>query len=135
MQLGNLLRSSPDLSGVVRSIATGAARTFGFDEVTVYLNAAEGDVFRAHAVVGRDEARDQAILDTPVPVAAFGPLLAERHQIGCAFFIDHREHEYTDEERRLFPPRRPFPASRRAPSARGSAATNSSCRCAIAPTA
>jgi diguanylate cyclase (GGDEF)-like protein len=113
VQLGNLLRSSPDLSGVVRAIATGAARTFGFDEVTVYLNESEGDVFRAHAVVGRDEARDQAILDTPVPAGAFAPFLTERHQIGCAFFIDHHDHEYTVEERRLFP--LPPPASGEAP--------------------
>jgi diguanylate cyclase (GGDEF)-like protein len=109
VQLGNLLRSSPDLSGVVRSIATGAARTFGFDEVTVYLNTPEADVFRAHAVVGRDETRDQAILDTPVASAAFAPFLAERHQIGCAFFVDHREHDYTAEERRLFPLPAPVP--------------------------
>ena len=47
VQLGNLLRSSPDLSGVVRSIATGAARTFGFNEVTVYLSAPGDDLFRA----------------------------------------------------------------------------------------
>ena len=103
MQLGNLLRSSPDLSGVVRSIATGAARTFGFDEVAVYLSAPGDDVFRAHAVVGRDEARDQAILDTPVPTAAFAALMPERYQLGCAFFVDHREHEYTPEELALFP--------------------------------
>ena len=103
MQLGNLLRSSPDLSGVVRSIATGAARTFGFDEVAVYLSGPGDDVFRAHAVVGRDEARDQAILDTPVPTAAFAALMPERYQMGCAFFIDHREHEYTAEELALFP--------------------------------
>ena len=103
MQLGNLLRSSPDLSGVVRSIATGAARTFGFDEVAVYLSAPGDDVFRAHAVVGRDEARDQAILDTPVPTGAFAALMPERYQLGCAFFVDHREHEYTPEELALFP--------------------------------
>jgi diguanylate cyclase (GGDEF)-like protein len=103
VQLGNLLRSSPDLSGVVRSIATGAARTFGFNEVTVYLGAPGDDLFRAHAVVGRDEARDQSILDTPVPGSAFNALLLERYQIGCAFFIDHREHEYTAEERTYFP--------------------------------
>ena len=103
VQLGNLLRSSPDLSGVVRSIATGAARTFGFNEVTVYLNAPGDDLFRAHAVVGRDETRDQAILDTPVPTKAFIALMPERYQIGCAFFVDHREHEYTPEERSYFP--------------------------------
>ncbi len=103
VQLGNLLRSSPDLSGVVRSIATGAARTFGFNEVTVYLNAPGDDLFRAHAVVGRDETRDQAILDTPVPTRAFIALMPERYQIGCAFFVDHREHEYTPEERSYFP--------------------------------
>ena len=102
VQLGSLLRSSPDLSGVVRSIATGAARTFGFNEVTVYLIAPGDDLFRAHAVVGRDEARDQTILDTAVPAAAFVALMPERHQIGCAFFVDRREHEYTPEERTYF---------------------------------
>ena len=102
VQLGNLLRSSPDLSGVVRSIATGAARTFGFNEVTVYLIAPGDDLFHAHAVVGRDETRDQVILDTPVPAAAFVALMPERYQIGCAFFVDRREHEYTPEERTYF---------------------------------
>ena len=108
VQLGNLLRSSPDLSGVVRSIATGAARTFGFNEVTVYLSAPGDDLFRAHAVVGRDEARDQAILDTPVPAAAFLALMPERYQIGCAYFVDVREHKYTPEERALFPAPEPI---------------------------
>jgi diguanylate cyclase (GGDEF)-like protein len=108
-QLGNLLRSSSDLSGVVRSIATGAARTFGFNEVTVYLSAPGDDLFRAHAVVGRDEARDQTILDTPVPAAAFVALMPERYQIGCAFFVDHREHQYTAEERAFFPVPEPGP--------------------------
>jgi diguanylate cyclase (GGDEF)-like protein len=103
VQLGNLLRSSPDLSGVVRSIATGAARTFGFNEVAVYLSAPGAELFRAHAVVGRDEARDQTILSTPVPAAAFAALMSEQFQIGCAFFIDHREHQYTPEERAFFP--------------------------------
>jgi diguanylate cyclase (GGDEF)-like protein len=102
VQLGSLLRSSPDLSGVVRSIATGAARTFGFNEVTVYLIAPGDDLFRAHAVVGRDEARDQSILDMPVPAAAFVSLMPERYQIGCAFFVDRRQHEYTPEERAYF---------------------------------
>ncbi len=102
VQLGNLLRSSPDLLGVVRSIATGAARTFGFNEVAVYLAAPGDDLFHAHAVAGRDEVRDQAILDTPVPAAAFGALMPERYQIGCAFFVDHHEHRYTPEERALF---------------------------------
>jgi diguanylate cyclase (GGDEF)-like protein len=109
VQLGNLLRSSPDLPGVVRSIATGAARTFGFNEVTVYLSAPGDDKFRAHAVVGRDEARDQTILDTPVPVSVFSALMLERYQIGCAFFVDQREHHYTPEERALFPPPEPSP--------------------------
>jgi diguanylate cyclase (GGDEF)-like protein len=109
VQLGNLLRSSPDLPGVVRSIATGAARTFGFNEVTVYLSASGDDHFRAHAVVGHDEARDQTILDTPVPASAFAALMQERYQIGCAFFVDQREHRYTPEERALFPLAEPSP--------------------------
>ena len=107
VQLGNLLRSSPDLPGVVRSIATGAARTFGFNEITVYLSAPGDDQFRAHAVVGHDEARDQIILETPVPAGAFAALMLERYQIGCAFFVDQREHEYTPDERALFLPPEP----------------------------
>jgi len=47
--------------------------------------------------------RDQAILDTPVPAGAFAALMLERYQIGCAFFVDQREHRYTPEERALFP--------------------------------
>ena len=90
---------------MVRAIATGAARTFGFNEVVVYLRdagEAGDDGFRAHAVVGRDEQRDQAILAAPLPAAAVEPLLREERQIGCAFFVDHREHAYTSEEQALF---------------------------------
>jgi diguanylate cyclase (GGDEF)-like protein len=53
--------------------------------------------------VGHDEARDQTILDTPVPASAFAALMLERYQIGCAFFVDQRKHRYTPEERALFP--------------------------------
>jgi GAF domain-containing protein len=112
VQLGNLLRSSPDLSGVVRSIATGAARTFGFNEVTVYLGAPGDEFLRAHAVVGHDEARDQAILDTPVPAVGFSALMLERYQIGCAYFVEHREHEYSAAERVYFPAPEPDEAAR-----------------------
>ena len=39
VQLGNQLRSSPDIDGVVRAVATAAATTFGFNEVSVYLRS------------------------------------------------------------------------------------------------
>ncbi|HMK92196.1 MAG TPA: diguanylate cyclase [Thermoleophilia bacterium] len=101
IQLGNLLRSSPDVPGVVRAIATGAARTFGFNEVVIYLRAPGETAFRAQAVVGRDEARDQAILATPLPASLIERFMLEERQVGCAFFTDHREHDYTDEEREI----------------------------------
>ena len=110
VQLGNQLRSSPDLDSVVRTIATAASRTLGFDEIAVYLLEPDGASYRAHAVVGRDEAVDRAILATPIPAAVLDAMLVERYQIGAAYFVDHRDHAWTPEERRYFPVAQAGPA-------------------------
>ena len=90
VQLGNQLRSSPDIDGVVRAVATAAATTFGFNEVSVYLRAAGSDEFRALATVGRDDELDRHVLATAVPARVVDRLLDERYRLGCAFFLDHR---------------------------------------------
>ena len=89
VELGNQLRCSPDLDGVVRALAAAAVRTFGFNEIAVYLRGADS-VYRALATVGCDEELDQRVLETPVPAPVFEWIFDDRHRLGCAFFIDHR---------------------------------------------
>jgi diguanylate cyclase (GGDEF)-like protein len=97
VQLGQQLRTSPDLAGVVGTIATAASRTFGFEEITIYLRRPSDDVFRAFATVGRDQDLDDRILSTPVPGAVFDRLLDERYRTGCIYFRDHREYPWPPE--------------------------------------
>jgi diguanylate cyclase (GGDEF)-like protein len=105
VQLGNQLRSSPDIDGVVRAVATAAASTFGFNEVSVYLRTSSGDEFRALATVGEDDEIDRRILSTPVPATVVERLLDERYRLGCAFFLDHRSFTWPKE----FAPYMPSP--------------------------
>jgi diguanylate cyclase (GGDEF)-like protein len=103
VQLGQQLRTSPDLDGVVRAIATAAARSFGFNEVTLYLQRPGEAAFRAHVSVGRDEHLDRHILATPVPSECFRRLFDARFRLGCAYFIDHRKFDWPPEYEAFLP--------------------------------
>ena len=102
-RLGNELRSAVRLQDVVRAIASTIVEAFGFNETTVYLYEAEHDWFRAYAVVGHHPDIDRRILETPVPAEVFQRLLAERFQVGAAYFIDHRDYTWDPADAAYFP--------------------------------
>ncbi|HJW76434.1 MAG TPA: diguanylate cyclase [Thermoleophilia bacterium] len=103
MRLGSELRASSRIGDVVRAIAAATVDAFGFNEATVYLLEAEKGVYRAYATVGRYPEVDRQVLETPVPVEVFERLLAERFQVGEAYFIDHRDYSWSPDDLRYFP--------------------------------
>ena len=134
VRLASEIQSGSDLEGIVRAIVSTVTSTFGYRESTVYLVEPDGAKYRAWATVGEHPDYDADVFARPVPSHIWDELLVERHQIGSSFFIDHRRHEWTEEQlyylpplplgprrrRRVGPGRRPVrPALRQAPPAHG----------------
>ena len=97
VELANQLQSSLALDAIVHVIATALRETFGFREASVYLREPDG-VFAVHATVGEDPEFDRELFNRPIPKRIWDQLLLERHHIGSSFFVDHRRHEWTEEQ-------------------------------------
>ncbi len=111
IKLANQLQSSLTLDAIVHVIAMALSDTFGFREASVYLRDAEGD-FAVHATVGEFPEFDRMLFERPVPRRIWDELFLEKHQIGSSYFVDHRRHQWTEEQIHFVPeldlgPRRP----------------------------
>ena len=104
VNLASEAQASPELDGIVRAVATTVTQTFGYREATVYLVDDDGDTYRAHATVGEHPDCDAGIFARPVPAHVWDELFLERYQMGSSFFVDHRVHEWTDEQLHYLPP-------------------------------
>ena len=104
VNLASEVQSSPELDGIVRAVATTVTRTFGYREATVYLVEDDDDTFRAHATVGEHPDYDVEIFARPVPRRVWDELFLERYQMGSSFFVDHRLHDWTEEQLYCLPP-------------------------------
>ena len=102
IRLANQLQSSLTLDAIVHVIATALSETFGFREASVYLREA-GDDFVVHATVGEYPDFDRLLFERPVPQRIWDQLFLEKHQIGSSFFVDHRRHEWTEEQLHYLP--------------------------------
>ena len=102
IKLANQLQSSLTLDAIVHVIATALSDTFGFREASVYLREAGGD-FAVHATVGEFPDFDKLLFERPVPRRIWSQLFLEKHQIGSSFFVDHRHHQWTEEQRYYLP--------------------------------
>jgi diguanylate cyclase (GGDEF)-like protein len=102
IRLANQLQSSLTLDSIVRVIAMALSDTFGFREARVYLRNADGD-FAVHATVGESPDFDRMLFERPIPGRIWDQLFLEKHQIGSSFFVDHRRHEWTDEQLHYLP--------------------------------
>ena len=102
--LANQMQSSLELDAIVSVIATALSSTFEFREATVYLAEPDGDLFRVHATVGEYPDYDRELFNLPVPRRIWDELFQVRYQIGSSFFVDHRQHVWTDEQLHYLPP-------------------------------
>jgi diguanylate cyclase (GGDEF)-like protein len=102
IKLANQLQSSLTLDAIVHVIATALSETFGFREASVYLRQAD-DHFVVHATVGEFPEFDRMLFERPVPLHIWEQLFLEKHQIGSSYFIDHRRHEWTEEQLHYLP--------------------------------
>ena len=102
IKLANQLQSSLTLDAIVHVIATALSDTFGFREASVYLREAGGD-FAVHATVGEFPDFDKLLFERPVPMRIWSQLFLEKHQIGSSYFVDHRLHQWTEEQRYYLP--------------------------------
>jgi diguanylate cyclase (GGDEF)-like protein len=102
IKLANQLQSSLALDAIVHVIATALAETFGFREASVYLREPGGE-FLVHATVGEFPEYDQILFERPVPMQIWDQLFLEKHQIGSSYFVDHRRHEWTEEQLHYLP--------------------------------
>jgi diguanylate cyclase (GGDEF)-like protein len=102
IRLANQLQSSLTLDAIVHVIATALSETFGFREASVYLREPSGS-FAVHATVGEFPEYDSLLFERPVPKRIWDQLFLEKHQIGSSFFVDHRRHDWTDEELHYLP--------------------------------
>jgi diguanylate cyclase (GGDEF)-like protein len=102
IELANQLQSSLTLDAIVHVIAMALSDTFGFREASVYLRGAGGD-FAVHATVGEFPEFDRMLFERPVPGRIWDELFLEKHQIGSSYFVDHRRHEWTDEQLHYLP--------------------------------
>lgn len=98
VQLANQLQSSLDLKAIVHVIATALNETFGFREATVYLLDPDGETLRAWATVGSNPEYDQLAFERPLPLRVARELMQPKYQMGAAFFVDHRQHQWTEEQ-------------------------------------
>ena len=102
--LANQLQSSLELDAIVHVIATALSETFGFREATVYLAEPDGDTFRVHATVGEPPEDDRELFHRPVPRRIWDELFQVRYQLGSSYFVDHRQHTWTQEQNHDLPP-------------------------------
>jgi diguanylate cyclase (GGDEF)-like protein len=102
--LANQLQSSLELDAIVHVIATALSDTFGFREATVYLAEPDGDTFRVHATVGEHPDYDRELFNLPVPRHIWDELFQVKYQLGSSFFVDHRQHTWTEEQLHYLPP-------------------------------
>lgn len=102
VKLANQLQSSLTLDAIVHVIATALSETFGFREASVYLREPGGQ-FAVHATVGEFPEYDEVLFERPVPKRIWDQLFLEKHQIGSSFFVDHRRHQWTEEQRHYLP--------------------------------
>jgi len=70
----------------------------------VYLAEPDGDTFRVHATVGEHPEYDRELFHRPVPRRIWDELFQVKYQMGSSYFIDHRQHEWTDEQLHYLPP-------------------------------
>ena len=56
-----------------------------------------------HATVGEYPEYDRMLFERPVPPRIWDQLFLEKHQIGSSFFVDHRRHEWTEEQLHYLP--------------------------------
>ena len=102
--LANQLQSSLELDAIVHVIATALSETFGFREAAVYLAEPDGDTFRVHATVGEHPEYDRELFHRPVPRRLWDELFQVRYQMGSSYFVDHRQHTWTEEQLYYLPP-------------------------------
>ena len=95
--LANQLQSSLSLDAIVDVIARALSQTFAFREATVYLREPNGS-YAAHATVGQDAELDRYAFERPVPSHIWDELFLAKYQMGSAFFVDHRQHLWTEEQ-------------------------------------
>ena len=104
VSLANQLQSSLDLDAIVHVIAMALSETFGFREATVYLLDASADNFRVHATVGEHADYDRDLFHRPVPRRIWDELLRDEYRISSSFFVDQRQHDWTEEQLYYLPP-------------------------------
>jgi diguanylate cyclase (GGDEF)-like protein len=68
----------------------------------VYLRQPDGD-FAVQATVGEFPDYDRVLFERPVPRHIWDQLFLAKHQIGSSFFVDHRRHQWTEEQLYYFP--------------------------------
>lgn len=102
LRLANQLQSNLALDAVVHVIATALSDTFGFREASVYLRE-DADEFAVHATVGEFPDYDRVLFERPVPGRIWDELFLEKHRIGSSYFVDHRRHEWTEEQLHYLP--------------------------------
>ena len=102
LRLANQLQSDLALDAVVHVIATALSDTFGFREASVYLRE-DADEFAVHATVGEFPDYDRVLFERPVPRRIWDELFLEKHRIGSSYFVDHRRHEWTEEQLHYLP--------------------------------
>jgi len=103
VRLANQLQSSLELDAIVHVIAIALSETFGFREASVYLLEPDGEMFRVHATVGENPEYDRELFKRPIPRRIWDELFLVKHQIGSSYFVDHRRHEWTEEQLHYLP--------------------------------
>ena len=98
VRLANQLQSSLELDDIVHVIAMALSETFGFREAAVYLADPCSGEFRVRATVGEHPEYDRELFERPVPRRIWDELFLARYQIGSSFFVDHRQHTWTEEQ-------------------------------------
>jgi diguanylate cyclase (GGDEF)-like protein len=103
IRLANQLQSSLELDAIVHVIAMALSDTFGFREASVYLADTCTGQFRVRATVGEHPDYDRELFDRPVPPKIWDELFLEKYQIGSSYFVDHRQHQWTEEQLHYLP--------------------------------
>lgn len=102
--LSTRLRAAHSVREVSEIAAASAHTALGFNQSALYLYDAADDVFMSAAVVGGEEAYNAIVRDRRIPGDVVRAVLREESRIGGCYFIDHREHDWTEEELFYFPP-------------------------------
>jgi diguanylate cyclase (GGDEF)-like protein len=102
IRLASQMQSSLTLDTIVHVIATALSETFGFREASVYLRDPGGE-FAVHATVGEFPDYDRVLFQRPVPERIWDELFMEKYQIGSSYFVDHRRHQWTEEQLHYLP--------------------------------